>query len=105
MAIFYVVGSLSLLSIITLVMETLSKTCDADKLEKVKEYMLSSLDDQLKTNNDWLNSIFNYVNYTLDFHTNAKAVIEAQTPETISAFVADVLKQGNRAEILMLPEE
>ena len=105
MAIFYVVGSLSHLSIITLVMETLAKTCDADKLEKVKEYMLKSLDDQLKTNNYWLNAIFNYVNYNLDFHTNAKAVIEAQTPETISAFVADVLKQGNRAEILMLPEE
>ena len=86
-------------------METLAKTCDADKLEKVKEYMLKSLDDQLKTNNYWLNAIFNYVNYNLDFHTNAKAVIEAQTPETISAFVADVLKQGNRAEILMLPEE
>ena len=86
-------------------METLAKTCDADKLDKVKEYMLKSLDDQLKTNGYWLNAIFTYVNYNLDFHSNAKAVIEAQTPETISAFVADVLKQGNRAEIVMLPEE
>ena len=59
----------------------------------------------MNTKYNWLNAIFNYVNYNLDFHTNAKAVIEAQTPETISAFVADVLKQGNRAEILMLPEE
>ena len=67
--------------------------------------MLKKYDDQVKTNGYWLGVIDNYVNYKLDFHTNAKAIIEAQTPQSISAFVAEVLKQGNRCEILMMPEE
>lgn len=86
-------------------MENLAKTCDADMLTKVKEYMLKSLDDQVKTNSYWLNVISNNVANKVDFHTNAKAVIEAQTPATISAFIAELLKQGNMAEIVMLPEE
>ena len=86
-------------------MEALAKNCDADMLNKVKEYMLKKYDDQVKTNGYWLGVIDNYVNYKLDFHTNAKAIIEAQTPQSISAFVAEVLKQGNRCEILMMPEE
>ncbi|MGN0280986.1 MAG: M16 family metallopeptidase [Prevotella sp.] len=86
-------------------MNNMAKTCDADMLTKVKEYMLKSLDDQMKTNAYWLNVIYGNVANKVDFHTNAKAVIEAQTPETISAFIAQLLKQGNTAEIVMLPEE
>ena len=93
------------LSIIHGDMENLAKTCDADMLTKVKEYMLKSLDDQVKTNSYWLNVISNNVANKVDFHTNAKAIIEAQTPATISAFIAELLKQGNMAEIVMLPEE
>ena len=33
------------------------------------------------------------------------AVVDAQTPETIAATMGEILKAGNRAEILMLPQE
>ena len=85
--------------------KNLAKTCDADLLAKVKEYMLKNLDDMAKTNNYWLNIIYGNEAYKVDFHTDAKAIIEAQTPETVSAFVAELLKQGNMAEIVMLPQE
>ena len=83
----------------------ISKTCDPDKLQKVKEYMLKDHGDQLKTNGYWSGMISTWRKYGLDFHTDYEKVVNAQTPETIAAFVREVLKAGNRAEIIMMPEE
>ena len=67
--------------------------------------MLKDLDDTARTNSNRLNIIYSNEAYKVDFLTNARAIIEAQTPETVSAFVAELLKQGNMAEIVMLPQE
>jgi zinc protease len=83
----------------------LATTCDADKLQKVKEYMLKSHADQLKQNNYWMGSINNWRKWGIDFHTDYEKVVNAQTPESISAFVAEMLKAGNRAEVIMMPAE
>ncbi len=85
--------------------ETLTKTCDADKLVKVKEYMLKNHGDQLKQNSYWLGRINTWRKWNLDFHTAYEQVVNAQTVETISAFAKELLKAGNRAEIIMLPAE
>jgi zinc protease len=84
---------------------SLAKTCDADKLQKVKEYMLKSHADQLKQNGYWLNTIKAWRKWGIDFHTDYEKVVNAQTPESISACVAELLKAGNRAEVIMLPAE
>ena len=84
---------------------TLAKTCDADKLQKVKEYMLKNHGDQLKENGYWMGRIGTWRQWGLDFHTDYEKVVNAQTPETISAFVAELLKANNRAEVIMLPAE
>ena len=83
----------------------LVKTCDADKLQKVKEYMLKSHGDDLKTNGYWLNVINSWRKWGIDFHTDYEKVVNAQTPESISACAAELLKAGNRAEVIMLPAE
>ena len=83
----------------------LAKTCDADKLQKVKEYMLKSHGDDLKTNGYWLNVINGWRKWGIDFHTDYEKVVNAQTPESISACAAELLKAGNRAEVIMLPAE
>ena len=83
----------------------LAKTCDADKLQKVKEYMLKSHGDDLKTNGYWLNVINSWRKWGIDFHTDYEKVVNAQTPESISACAAELLKAGNRAEVIMLPAE
>ncbi len=85
-------------------MEGLTKTCDADMLTKVKEYMLKNFDDRTKTNSYWQGIVDDYCNYGVDFYTGYKKTVETQTPESVSAFVAEVLKQGNRIEVVMLPE-
>ena len=83
----------------------MAKSVDQEKLNKVKEYMLKNVDDQAKTNNYWIRTIGRLRDYGVDSHTDFKAVVQAQTPETIAAFMQEFLKPGNRAEIIMLPEE
>ena len=85
--------------------ENMAKTVDAEKLNKVKEYMLKAIDDQTKTNGYWLQQLNRIRKFGIDTHTNYKAVVNAQTPETIAAFMQEFLKPGNRAEVIMLPEE
>ena len=83
----------------------LTKTCNADNLQKVKEYILKSLADQKKQNNYWLNRISIWRQYGLDFDTDYEKLVNAQTPESISTFVQEILKAGNTAEVIMLPAE
>jgi zinc protease len=78
---------------------------DVEKLNKVKEYMLKDVDDQAKTNNYWIRQIGRLRDYGVDAHTDYKKVVEAQTPETISTFMKELLKAGNRAEVIMMPAE
>ena len=85
--------------------ENMAKTVDSEKLNKVKEYMLKAIDDQTKTNGYWLQQLNRIRKFGIDTHTNYKAVVNAQTPETIAAFMQEFLKPGNRAEVIMLPEE
>ena len=85
--------------------ENMAKAVDAEKLNKVKEYMLKAIDDQAKTNGYWLQQLNRMRKYSIDTHTNFKAVVQAQTPETIAAFMKEFLKGGNRAEVVMLPAE
>ena len=86
-------------------MDNLANTCDADMLTKVKEYMLKNVDDEAKTNGYWMGVINDYRRWGLDMHTDYKKVVEAQTPESISAFAKEILKAGNRAEVVMMPAE
>ena len=86
-------------------MNELAKTCDADMLAKVKEYMLKNVDDQAKTNGYWAGVISTWRKWGVDLNTDYKKVVEAQTPESISAFVKELLKAGNRAEVVMMPAE
>ena len=83
----------------------LAKTCDPDKLQKVKEYMLKEHGNQLKQNGYWLGVINTWRRFGLDIHSDYEKLVNAQTPESISALTAELLKAGNRAEVIMLPEE
>ena len=83
----------------------LTKSCDADMLTKVKEYMLKNVDDEAKTNNYWNSIITNYRKFGIDLHTNFKKVVEAQTPESICKFMQEFLKPGNKIEVTIMPKE
>ena len=86
-------------------MLAMANTCDADMLKKVQEYMLKNIDDQAKTNGYWAGVISDWYKWGVDMHTDYKAVVQAQTPESICAFMKELLAAGNRAEVVMMPAE
>jgi len=83
----------------------LAKSCDADMLTKVKEYMLKSFDDATQTNSYWKSILDNIRMFNVDLHTNFKKVVEAQTPESICQFMQEFLKPGNKIEVTIMPKE
>ena len=84
--------------------ERLARSCDSDMLTKVKEYMLKQHGDDVKTNGYWAGIIAAFRQWGIDMHTDYEQTVKAQTPETISRFVAEVLSSGNRAEVIMQTE-
>ncbi|SFF86561.1 pitrilysin family protein [Prevotella sp. KH2C16] len=84
----------------------LAKTCDKDILEKVQKTMLKQLETSLKTNTFWQGVIGMQRKYGIDSSYEVrKAAIERQTPASISAFVAEFLKDNGGVSVIMLPEE
>jgi len=79
--------------------------CDADMVQKVKEYMLKEHADQLKLNGYWAGCIRAWRLWNLDLHTDYEKTVQAVTPESVCQFVSQVLKAGNQAEVVMLPAE
>ena len=87
------------------VLDMAAGKCDADMVTKVKEYILKAHGDQLKQNGYWNSCITRWRKWNLDFHTDFEKTVEAVTPASVCAFVADLLKAGNEAEVVMLPAE
>lgn len=84
--------------------DAMAKTVDADMLAKVKEFMLKSFDDNVKTNNFWESLIWRYRVFGVDTYTNYRATVEAQTPETVAAFMKELLSADNHITVMLLPE-
>lgn len=83
----------------------LAEEVDADMLTKVKEYMLKNIDDERKSNAYWRGVIHMFDRYGFDEDTDYKAIVEAQTVETIKAFMKEFLKDSSKVTVCMLPEE
>lgn len=86
-------------------LHNLAKTCDAEMLAKIKELMLKQIDDNEKTNGFWSSLIMNNYMMGLDSYTNYRAIVQGLTPEAISQFVKEFLKDSNKVSVVMLPQE
>lgn len=86
-------------------LHNLAKTCDAEMLAKIKELMLKQIDDNEKTNGFWSSLIMNNYMMDLDSYTNYRAIVQGLTPEAISQFVKEFLKDSNKVSVVMLPQE
>ena len=83
----------------------LTKDVDATMIDKVKKLMLKQADDSEKTNGYWMGVINEFYKYGIDSHTDYKKLVEVQTPQSITAFMTEFLKNKNHISVIMLPEE
>ena len=93
------------LKIMTEEADKLANACDAEMLGKVKAVMLKQIDDKAKTNGFWNSTIYEYDKLGIDTYTDYKKLVEAQTPQSISAFVKAFLATGSKITVVMLPKE
>ena len=85
---------------------TVASTIDEATLKDIKEVMIKDFDTNVKENGYWLQVLNYYVSKGTDVNSTYKALVEAQTPASISAFVKNVLlAKGTHVEVIMLPEE
>lgn len=85
---------------------TVATTIDEATLKDIKEVMIKDFDTNVKENGYWLQVLNYYVSKGTDVNSTYKALVEAQTPASISAFVKNVLlAKGTHVEVIMLPEE
>ena len=81
------------------------KSIDPTTLKEIKELMIKDHGTSLKENSYWLRQIHNYLFTGSDGLTGFEQIVNAQTPESISAFAKQLLSAGNKVEVVMLPEE
>lgn len=71
---------------------------------KVKEYLNKSYTENLKENSYWLNVLNTRYFYGEDTYTNYIETVNAVTPAEIRDFAANLMNQGNRKTIVMMPK-
>jgi len=76
---------------------------DADKVQKVKDFMLKDAELAAKNNGHWMDILDEYVWTGVDFQTNYKKTVEAITPAKLAAYLKQFLAAGNHAEVVMTP--
>ena len=85
-------------------LETLAKDIPDTELKKMKEYMLKRYDEQVRENGYWLGVMEDAAMNGIDSYSDYKKIINSLTAEQMEKFVGQLLKQGNRCEVVMLPE-
>jgi zinc protease len=78
----------------------------AERMAKVKEYMLKQYADNQKENNYWLNALNEYFFRGVDTTTGYTELVNSITAKDVQAFAAELLNQGNEVEVTMtVPEQ
>ena len=93
------------LSIINSEMVNACTSVDPGTIKDIKENLIKNYTANAKVNQYWVNILMNKCLFDLDIHNGWEEIINAQTPETISAFARQLLNGGNKVEIVMTPQD
>lgn len=85
-------------------LEDLATEVPADGLAQVCEFMLKYYNQILQENEVWMDVLCTWEMQGVNKFDGYKEVVERLTPENLREFIAGLLAQGNRLEVVMLPE-
>ncbi|MCM1108759.1 MAG: insulinase family protein [Clostridium sp.] len=77
---------------------------EAKYLDKVKEYLLKTIDENRRSNAYWMGCIESEVKRGIDFDTHYKDVVAAVTSADLQKLARRILKDANRLRVIMLPD-
>ena len=73
----------------------------AESMQKVREYMLRSYDESVKTNGYWLNAIVNKVMENKNYIDGYLDAVNAVTADDVKQMARTIFQSGNRIEVGM----
>ena len=73
----------------------------AANLQKVKDYMHKTHEENLRDNYFWANVLREYLKYDVDSITGYDEVLKSITADEVSAAIEHILKQGNETKVVM----
>ena len=74
-------------------------------LQKVKEYMQKQYTDNQKENSYWLGNLDEYFDSGVDFTQGFLDIVNSLTVRDVQQFANDLIKQGNKATLILTSEE
>lgn len=86
-------------------LEDLAQNVPEAELNKMKEFMIKQTDQNFQENGYWLFTLEDWAMNKLDMATKFKETLQTITTKDMQDFIAGLLKQGNRFEVLMMPEK
>lgn len=86
--------------------EMATKGPDAEKLNKVKEFVLKQHANNQKENGYWMSNLNEYFYTGVDATQDYEAIVNGITATDIQQFAKNLMKQGNRIKVIMtVPEK
>ena len=77
----------------------------ADDVEKVRKYLLKEYENQIQSNDNWVDWLDEYNYRGMNFVAEYKKAVEELTYDDLKALAAKVLADNNMAYIVMRPEK
>lgn len=74
-------------------------------LNKVKEFLLKDVREQVKKNGTWLQALCTYKDYGVDTFTDYEKVLESIDSDDLRKMAARIWKDHNKVTVMILPEE
>ena len=72
-----------------------------DQMQKIREYMLRSHDESIKTNGYWMGAITNKVMENKNYVDGYEAAVNALTATDVQTMARTIFQSGNRIEVGM----
>ena len=76
----------------------------ATNLQKVKDYLHKTYQENLRNNNYWSRVMYTMKNEGVDEVTDYEKVLDSITADDVRKAIADILKQGNQTRVIMYGE-
>ena len=77
----------------------------ADDVEKVRKYLLKEYENQIQSNDNWVDWLDEYNYRGTNFAAEYKKAVEALTYDDLKALAAKILADNNMAHVIMRPEK
>ena len=85
-------------------LEDLAKNIPEAELNKMKEFMVKQYTQSTQENDFWIDVMISWAMDGLDKTDHYQEMIEKLTTKEMQKFIGGLVKQGNRIEVIMMPE-